>query len=87
MADLRSKGSLMPEFRRGSCTSLLNDTNIWSDSLMDESPNATLLHDMIGDDLARIFHFQVDFCHYASVSTVNHFIDWVCDYHHRFGDH
>lgn len=84
LAGFKGKGSPALEFHESPCIHLKDDISIGSESVRGTSPNAILLHDMIGDEPTRMLPFQVDFRHYASFSTASQLTYWVCDYLHRF---
>lgn len=74
----------MPVLHKRYCTSLKDDLIIGLKSVRGENPIAPLLHDIIREDLAAIFSFQVDFRHFATVSMYTRFTYWLCDCLHRF---
>lgn len=60
-SNFRGKGTLAPEFQLGFCTNLKDDTGRGQEYFATESPIATLLHNMTGDDPIGIYPSRVDF--------------------------
>lgn len=50
MSDFRDKGTPVPEFQSGCCTSLKDDIDEGHESIIGESLIATLFHDIVGND-------------------------------------
>lgn len=75
MADF--KGSPLPKYHSGFCTSLKDDISAEHEDTVGESTIVVLLHDMIGDGLVGMSPFQVDFHHFATVSRDTRFTYWL----------
>lgn len=83
MSDFRDKGTLVPKFQLGFLMSLDSDIGVGHESIIGKSPTATLLHEMISDDPARI---HVGFLHFT-VRRDTCFTYWLCDCLNRFEEH
>lgn len=84
LTDFQGKGIPKPEFHLNKCAHLKDNMDIGPEGARNETQIDTLLHRMIGEHPPGQFTAGVDFCHYASISTDNRFIFWLCDCVHRF---
>lgn len=83
LAVFHGKGILKPEFHLNKCVHHKDNMDIGPEGVRIKTQIDTLLHSMMWETPSGQFIAGVDFRHYATVSTDNRFMFWLCDCLHR----